>query len=82
MSSITEIFIKIGHIYLSMEETNTPTLPEIKYGSDKESIELTKNTKGYNWSVKIKSDSLTLDDIKRLEELEAELNIKWGYSNE
>jgi len=43
---------------------------------------LTKNTKGYNWSVKIKSDSLTLDDIKRLEELEAELNIKWGYSNE
>ena len=46
--------------------------------SDKESIELVKNTKCYTWSIKVKSLALSDEDLKRLEELDNKLRVKYG----
>lgn len=43
----------------------------------KESIKIIKNTKGYNWEIKIHSDLLTNFDIERLEKIERQLQNKF-----
>jgi hypothetical protein len=57
------------------EESITQGLPDIK-----ECIKLEKNTKGYNWEIKIFScvEHLLPTDIKRLEELDLLMMERWG----
>lgn len=43
---------------------------------DKESIKLEKNSRGYNWEIKVIADKLSKEDLKRLEELN-----KWAVDN-
>lgn len=44
----------------------------------KESIKLTKNTRGYGWEIRIIESSLSVvDSIKRLEELDNKLKEKF-----
>ena len=47
--------------------------PAIPYIEQTESIKLVKNTKGYNWEIKILGTS-----IARLEELDKQMYEKWG----
>lgn len=46
----------------------------------KESIKLTKNTKGFNWEIKLlaSGNELTVLDIERLDNLNKELEGKYG----
>lgn len=44
----------------------------------KETIKLIKNSRGYNWELKLKSDLLGEEDLKRLEELDRKLNEQYG----
>lgn len=45
----------------------------------KESIKLTKNAKGqYQWDIKILEDELEQQNIDRLEELNKQMNLKFG----
>lgn len=50
---------------------------------EKESIKITKNTKGYNWEIRVISDKLTQEDLDRLRTLDVSCSEIWGgYSNE
>ncbi len=52
---------------------------EEKQIEQKESIKIVKNTKGYNWEVKVLGDPLVnLDTIKNLEDLDKGLKEKFG----
>ncbi len=58
-----------------------PTLVDFK--SDKEQIELTLNARGnYSWCIKIKSDKLSEDDLKRLKEIDSQLFKSYGVKEE
>jgi len=50
-----------------MEETN------IKQETTTESLKLIKNTKGYNWEIKILST-----DVARIEQINEEMKSKFG----
>jgi len=56
-----------------MVETETITNPE-----QKESIKLTKNTKGYGWELKIIDPILTSISLERLNKLNEEMIAKYG----
>ncbi len=45
---------------------------------DKETIELTKNTKCYTWSIKVKAVMLTQVDLDRLQDIDSKLNKLYG----
>ncbi|MFW6047224.1 MAG: hypothetical protein ACOCP4_05510 [Candidatus Woesearchaeota archaeon] len=48
---------------------------------DRESIKLIKNSKGYNWEIKILNptgEALTSSDIDRIKKLDEECKQKWG----
>jgi hypothetical protein len=49
--------------------------------SDNDSIELTKNTKGYGWTVKCYGTNTT-EMLGRIELLEKSLKEKYGVTNE
>jgi len=44
----------------------------------KESIKLVKNTKGFNWELKLKSDLLNDEDLKRLNDLNKKMEYLYG----
>ena len=44
----------------------------------KETIKLIKNSRGYNWEIKVKGDLLGDDELNRLELIEKKLNDKYG----
>ena len=43
-----------------------------------ESIKLIKNSKGYNWEIKLIDDENIENQIKRLEKIDKELREKYG----
>jgi hypothetical protein len=45
---------------------------------DKESIKLIKNTKGYNWEIKVVGDILTDEQLNRLKDFDRKLNEFYG----
>lgn len=58
---------------------NTNELTQTEQDITKESIKLIKNSKGYNWEIKVKDDIVTLEKTcKRLHEINEELDKKYG----
>lgn len=45
---------------------------------DKETIKLIKNSRGYNWEIKLKSELLSDEDLSRLSEIDKKLNEEYG----
>ena len=50
-------------------------LPQIK--EETESIKLIKNTKGYNYEIKLRGNQIGDETIKRLEELNTQMKVKF-----
>ena len=48
------------------------------YDEAKESIELTKNSKGYNWKIKLKEEAVTVQTIERLKLLDDQMQLNYG----
>jgi len=44
----------------------------------KESVELTKNSKGYNWKIKLKEELLSDATLERLKNLNSKLELNYG----
>ena len=59
-----------------MTETNQTPLDYTK-----ESLKVTKNSRGYTWEFKLISDKLSEDDIKRSAEIDDWLISQFGGSN-
>ena len=45
---------------------------------EKESIKITKNTKGYNWEIRVINDKLGQEDLNRLQELDQKCSAIWA----
>lgn len=65
-----------------MPETQTPEIMGMDYS--KESIKLIKNTKGYNWEIKInpKGEQMSTEDLTRLDQLNTWMMKKYGAGYE
>lgn len=62
------------------EVMTSPNFPLV--APDKESIKLEKNSRGYNWEIKVLSDRATEEDIKRLEQLNKLMQDLWEFGAE
>lgn len=62
------------------EVITSPNFPLV--APDKESIKLEKNSRGYNWEIKVLSDRATEEDIKRLEQLNKLMQDLWEFGAE
>lgn len=51
-------------------------LPQIE---PTESIELTKNTNGYSWKIKLRDEAITFKTLERLESLNKNLIGRFSY---
>ena len=66
-------------MYVCMVETEfKETETTFQMVPDKESLELTKNTKGYNWSIKLKGDLIDDKTLVRLDNLNKQMDAKYG----
>ena len=45
--------------------------------NQKESVKLTKNSRGYGWEIKLLSDDIE-KEIERLDKINKKLNVKYG----
>lgn len=63
-----------------MENENFNFDPSIPNYSEegKETLKLIKNSRGYNWEIKLKSELISEADLKRLEDLDRQLNETYG----
>jgi hypothetical protein len=62
-----------------MVEFNSP-IPELnsQMPNDSESVKLVKNTKGFNWEIKLKEDLLSDATLERLKDLNNKLDKEYG----
>jgi len=63
-------------------ENNAPIQTGIDFMSNKESVELAINSKGiYTWTIKVKSDKLSDEDLNRLQEINEKMKRYNQYEN-
>jgi hypothetical protein len=68
------VLVGLREIIRKMEIENKETIGTLNdLAKDTESIKLIKNSKGYNWEIKILST-----DIERLKKLDFEMIQQWG----
>ena len=62
-----------------MENENLIGVPGIaEFHEETESIKLVKNTKGFNWEIKLRGNPISDETVSRLDQLNKQMESKYG----